>query len=107
VDKKSEIRKLPKKTIVYMIILVILAVGAMFLVQNGRAIKASVALHKLGFTNISNIVVFSRSEFTNKDTKINGFKYSLKFKDLSSNKQCQGFVLQDFKGNTAKDLDCK
>jgi hypothetical protein len=51
--------------------------------------------------------VFSRTEFLNEATNIKGYQYSLRFIDLTTNKECKGFVLKDFKGNIDKDLECK
>ena len=105
-DKKPEIRPLPKKTIFYMFILVILAIFAMFAVQNGRARKATEVLSALGFTNVSDVIVFTRSEFMNETTNIKGFKYSVRFTDNINHQECKGFALRDYKGNVAKDFIC-
>ena len=89
-----------------MFILVILAILAMFVVQNGRAQKATEVLYALGFTDVSDVIVFSRNEFMNESTNIKGFKYSVKFTDNIKHQECKGFALRDFKGNVAKDFIC-
>lgn len=105
-DKKPKTRPLPKKTIIYIFILVILAIFTLFIVQDGRARKATEVLYALGFTNVSDVIVFTRSEFMNESTNIKGFKYSVKFTDNINHQDCQGFALRDFKGNVAKDFTC-
>ena len=102
-----ETRKLPKKTIIYVAILLILGLISMFAVKDGKAKKATKILVELGFTKVSNVTVFSRTEFLNESTNVKGYQYSLVFDDLVAKKQCKGFILKDFKGNINKDLDCK
>ena len=104
---KIEVRKIPKKTFVYIAILLIVAVLFIILVEDGKSKKATKILTLLGYTKVSNVKVFSKTKFLNENTNIRGFQYALKFTDLITNKECKGFIVKDFKGNTAQDLDCK
>ncbi len=102
-----EIKRLPRKTVITIVILVIVGILSMFIVKDGKSKKATKILYELGFIKIKDVVVFSKTEFLNEDSNIKGYQYALKFVDLDKNLQCNGFILKDFKGKIAKDLDCK
>jgi len=104
---KIEVRQLPKKTSIYIGILIIAGIIGMFIVKDGKAQKATKILHQLGFLSVSDVTVFSKTEFLREDTNVKGYQYALKFTDLTTNKQCRGFILRDFKGKVDKDLECK
>ncbi len=102
-----ETRQIPKKTFVYIAIIIVVGILSMFIVKYGKAQKATKVLNKLGFTKVTDVTVFSKTEFLNESTNVKGYQYALKFIDLSKNKTCKGFILMDFKGNVDKDLECK
>jgi len=104
---KNEVRKLPKKTIVIIIILSLLGVLWFFAVAFGQSTKATKILHTLGYKNISHVKVYAIHKVLREDTNINGFRYTVSFINLDTNKECKGFLLKDFKQNVAKDLLCK
>ncbi|MCK5111731.1 MAG: hypothetical protein KAQ94_09445 [Arcobacteraceae bacterium] len=106
-NNNVKVRQLPKKTFLYIAILVIAGILAVFIVKDGKAQKATKILTQLGFTKVSNVSVFSKTEFLNEGTNVKGYQYSLKFIDLTTQKECRGFILKDFKGKIAKDLECK
>ncbi len=89
--------------------MILIAAGllSMFIVKEGKAQKATKILKELGYMQVKDVTVFSKTEFLNEDTNTKGYQYALKFIDLSNNKTCQGFILKDFKGNINKDLNCK
>jgi hypothetical protein len=100
-------RELPKKTKIYMIILVMLGIIFFFLMEQGKAAKATKILYQLGYKNVTDVKVFSKVEILNEDTNVKGLKYALKFKDLDQNKQCRGFIARDYKNNIYQDVECK
>ncbi len=102
-----ETRKLPKKTMIYLVILLIAGIISMFIVKDGKAKKATKILTELGYTNITNVSVSQKTKFAHVETNIRGFRYAVTFTDLTTNKQCRGFILKDFKRNIDKDLECK
>ncbi len=106
-NNNVKVRQLPKKTFLYIAILVIAGILAVFIVKDGKARKATKILTQLGFTKVSDVSVFARTEFLNEGTNVKGYQYSLKFIDLTTQKECRGFILKDFKGKIAKDLECK
>lgn len=104
---ENEVRKLPKKTIVIMVILVILGLVWFILVSYGQATKVTKILHQLGYENVSNVRVYANHKFVRDDINVNGYKYTVSFKNVSTNEECKGFVLKDFKKNVEKDLICQ
>jgi len=104
---ETEVRKLPKKTVYFMIILVSLGFIWFFLVSYGQSQKVTKILHQLGYNNIENVKVYANHEFLREDINVKGYKYTVSFTDLSKNEICKGFVLKDFKRNVEKDLICK
>ncbi len=103
---ENEVRKLPKKTIIIIIILTILGLIWIFLVSLGQAKKVTKILTTLGYTNVSKVKVYANHEFLREDINVKGYKYTISFKDLNKNEECKGFVLKDFKRNVTKDLIC-
>ena len=106
-NNNIEVRKISTKTFIYMGIIVILGVIFFVIAQNGKDAKATQVLKQLGYKNISEVRVLTINDFENMDTRIQGKKYSLKFKNLDTNELCKGFIIRDFKNNVDKDLLCK
>ncbi|VAY87511.1 hypothetical protein MNB_ARC-1_434 [hydrothermal vent metagenome] len=106
-NQNIPLRKIPKKTLFYIVILIIVGILSIFILDYGKTKKATRILNKLDYHNIKNVTVFSKTQFLNKDTNTKGYQYSLKFLDLNTNKKCRGFIARDFKGNVAQDLECK
>ena len=104
---ENEVRKLPKKTIVYMVIIALLGIMWFFLVSYGQVNKVTKILHTLGYEEVTNVKVYANHEFLREDINVKGYKYTISFTDLSKNENCKGFVLKDFKRNVTKDLICE
>jgi len=100
-------RKIPKKTFIYMGVLIIAGVLSIMSVKYGKAAKATKILKILGFKKVSNVRVSAKTKFIDEETNINGYQYALQFTDVTNHKECRGFVLKDFKGKVAQDLECK
>ena len=103
---ETEVRKLPKKTIFFMGVLVLLGIVWFLLVANGQATKVTKILHKLGYDNVKDVKVYAHHQFLREDINVKGFKYSISFTNITTNENCKGFVLKDFKRNVEKDLIC-
>ena len=101
-----EVRQLPKNTKIIFIILLVFSVGIYVLVQNTLKQDTQNILYNLGYKNISNLEVFSKNQVEDKETRIQGFKYFVKFTNLQNNKKCTGFILKDFKRKLAEDISC-
>lgn len=102
-----EVRRLPKKTIVYIVILVLLGVVGFFIIMQSKEAKAQKILYELGYKNVSEITVFAEHPFLNEETNVKGKQYSLEFTNNDNGNHCRGFIFKDFKRNVMKDLECK
>ncbi len=103
---EPEIRRLPKKTVIYLTILGLLGVVWYFAVASGQSSKVTKILYKLNYQNVSDVKVYAKHEFIREDINIKGYKYTVSFINLDTNEACKGFVLKDFKRNVTKDLLC-
>jgi cell division septal protein FtsQ len=101
-----EVRKLPKKTIFFTILIIVLGIIWFLLVGYGQATKVTKILHKLGYEKVSDVKVFANHQFIREDINVKGYKYTISFTNLTTNEECKGFVLKDFKKNVDKDLLC-
>ena len=104
---EQEIRRLPKKTVLWIAIMVFLGILTFIAVVYGKTVKATKILNQLGYENISNVHVYATQEFLNEDTNVKGMQYKVSFTNLENNQECRGFVLKDYKRNIDKDLNCK
>jgi cell division septal protein FtsQ len=104
---ENEVRKLPKKTIIIMIILGLLGVVWFIVVAYGQSVKAEKILDTLGYKNVSDVKVYANHQFLREDINVKGFKYTVSFTNLDTNEECKGFILKDFKRNVEKDLICE
>lgn len=106
-ENNIEVRKIGRKTWIWIGVIILLGLATFIIVENGKASKAEKVLKELGYEQISDVKVYSITQVENIDTKVQGHKYFVKFKDLKENKECKGFILKDFKHNVDKDLICK
>ena len=104
---ETEVRKLPKKTVIYMMMIGLLGFIWLFLVSYGQESKVIKILKTLKYNNVSNVKVYANHQFLREDINVKGYKYTISFTDLDKNEECKGFVLKDFKRNVTKDLLCK
>ena len=106
-SEQLEVRKIPKKTIIIFGVLFVLGVIVFAISENTRVNKANFILNNQGYTNISNLKVYTKQKVEDMDTKIGGFKYFVKFKNNTTNEDCRGFILKNFKQQMNADISCK
>lgn len=106
-ENNIEVRKIGRKTWIWIGVIILLGLATFIIVENGKASKAEKVLKELGYEQISDVRVYSITQVENIDTKVQGYKYFVKFKDLKENKECKGFILKDFKHNVDKDITCE
>ena len=104
---ETEVRKLPRKTIVTIGILIALGIISFFLATAGKATKATKILAQLGFENVSKVTVYADQEILNEEINVKGMKYTVSFFNNATNEDCKGFIVKDYKNNVFKDLLCK
>ena len=102
-----EKRKIPLKSYVTMVILIVLGIFAYFAVEQGKASKVTKILYRLGYKKVSDVKVYGITKVEDMKTKIRGIRYFVIFKDIQTNRYCRGFVLKDFKNNVKQDITCK
>ena len=101
-----EIRKIPKNTFIWFGVMIVLAIVIYLLTENTRVNKANTILIQQGYTNISNLKVYSKQKFEDPKTMIQGYQYFVKFKNNKTNQDCKGFVLRNFKNIMDSDIAC-
>jgi hypothetical protein len=105
-SENIQVRQIPKKTIIWFGVMIILAIGIYTVSENTRVHKAQYILDDQGYKNISNLKVYSKQKFEEPDTMIEGFQYFVKFRNNDTNQDCKGFVLRNFKNVMDKDIIC-
>jgi len=102
----SEKRALPKRTIVIIILMSLLALVFLYFSSLSKELKVKEYLHTLGLENVANIKVYNKSEANIDASKPNGYLFKIKFTNLDNNTQCKGLIFVSNK-NLTKDIDCK
>lgn len=105
--KKHEVRKLPKKTILFIVILVFLSVLVIYSQSLMTQNEVKEHLNKIGITNVKNITVYNKSKMNDEKTKGNGKLYKIKFYDIDKNKECIGLIFIDRFKKIKQDIDCE
>ena len=105
-SEEIQVRQIPKKTVIWFGVMVVLAIGIYSVSENTRVHKAQYILDDQGYKNISNLKVYSKQKFEDPDTMIEGFQYFVKFRNNDTNQDCKGFVLRNFKNVMDKDIVC-
>lgn len=103
----TKTRPIPKKTIFIFIVLILFGIISYFMNEIGKAAKAGKVLYFIGYKNIEDISVAKIIKFRNDDTGIEGYKYTVNFRNIDTSKDCQGFIWADFKKNVIQDIDCE
>jgi hypothetical protein len=103
---ETEVRKLPKKTIVIVVMLGLLGILWFFMVSYGQTSKVTKILDTLDYKNVTDVRVYAKHQFLREDINVKGFKYTISFINKDTNENCKGFVLKDFKRNVEKDITC-
>lgn len=105
-QENVEVRKIPKKHMIAIIIVILVGIAYYIVSSQLRADKLEEILGKLGHPNVTDVTVYKVHKVEDPEVKKKGTLYSLKFKDLNTNQECNGFVLYDYKHQYSKDLDC-
>ncbi|MEA3290318.1 MAG: hypothetical protein U9Q04_09100 [Campylobacterota bacterium] len=103
----TEIRRLPKKTVIFISVIIVMGIITFFLTSAGKSVKAEKILYTLGYKNVADVKVYATHEFLREDINVKGYKHTVSFTNLDTNEQCKGFILKDFKRNVEKDLICE
>ncbi|WP_419771351.1 MAG: hypothetical protein ACNI3C_06055 [Candidatus Marinarcus sp.] len=104
---KIEVRKIPKIQIVAIVVIIIVGFAYYIFSTQMRDDKLQEVLATLGYQNTEDVVVFQTHKVENEEVRRKETLYTLKFKDLQTNKECKGFVLYNYKHEYSKDIECK
>lgn len=102
-----KVRKLPKKTVVLISIVSLIALVGFVFITTTKNMKMEEVLSTLDHKNISEIKVINKLSVEDKETKVKSTVYKVAFKDMDLNKNCIGFVHRSNNGKYSKDIDCK
>lgn len=106
-QEEIEVRKLPKKSIIIIIVMsIVILLGFMFEVFS-RNIKMEEVLADLGHKDVTKIEVINKMSVEDKVTKVKSTVYKIIFYDKTMQKECIGFIHRSNDGKYSKDLDCK
>lgn len=102
-----EVRKLPKKTKVIIIVMALLCILGFLFITFTKSMKMKEVLSDLGHNNISGIQVINKLRVEDKETRIKSTVYKVAFYDNILKKECIGFIHRSNDGKYSKDIDCK
>ncbi|MBU0923312.1 hypothetical protein KKG81_00390 [bacterium] len=103
----TEVRKLPKKTIISIIIIIVLGMGVFFLLKDLKEQKLTEILATIGHNNIKSLEVINKLSVEDSETRYKSSVYKVVFYDNNLKQTCIGFIHRNRDGNYTKDFDCK
>ncbi len=103
----NEVRKLPRKTIVIIIVLILAGLAVFMTLKTLKQDKMTEILATLGHENINKIEVINRLSVEDKETRYKSKVYKVRFFDKNLNKTCVGFIHMGRYNKNTKDFDCK
>lgn len=104
---ENEIRKIPKKSKIIILILTLLAIISFLVITYLKELKIKEILNSLGHTQISSVKVINKLSVEDKDTKRKGTVYKVQFFNNKTNQECIGFLHKDNSNKYFEDFDCK
>lgn len=104
---QKEIRKIPKKSKIIMVVLTLLAIIIFITITSLKEAKITEILTTLGHTNISDVKVINKLSVEDKETRKRSTVYKVAFFDKDKNQECVGFLHKKDSNNYLEDIDCK
>ena len=103
----NEVRKLPRKTIIIIVILFLAGFAVFMTLKTLKQDKMTEILASLGHKNIDKIEVINKLSVEDKETRYKSKVYKVIFHDKDLDKTCIGFIHMGRYNKNTKDLDCK
>lgn len=103
----NEVRRLPKKTVIIISVIIILAVGIFLTLKNLKEQKMTEIIATLNHKNIKDMEVINKLSVEDKETRYKSTVYKVRFFDNNLNKTCIGFIHIGKNRKYSKDFDCK
>lgn len=104
---QTEIRRLPKKTVVIIGIIIFVALAFFLVLKDLKEQKLAEVLSSIGHTNIKDLTVINKLEVEDTQTRYKSNVYKVMFYDNNLNQTCIGFIHKERDGHHTKDFDCK
>lgn len=104
---QTEVRKLPKKTVIVIGIIIALALVIFFVLKDLKEQKLAEILATIGHSNIKNLEVINKLSVEDTQTRYKSSVYKVIFYDNNLNKTCIGFIHKEKQEHYTKDFDCK
>ena len=105
--EEIEVRKLPKKTIISIFIIIIIAIAIFFVLKNLKEQKLTEVLASIGHTSIKNLEVINKLSVEDTQTRYKSSVFKVIFFDNNLKQTCIGFIHKNRDGSHTKDFDCK
>lgn len=105
--QNSEVRKLPKTTIIIILFIVVITSIGFYEMKSLKDQKIAEILATIGHINTKDVMVVNKLEVEDKDTNAKSYIWKVKFFDLDLNQTCVGFVHKEKDNTYKKDFDCK
>lgn len=103
----TEVRRLPKKTIIIIGVMCAIALVIFLFLKNLKEQKMSEIIATLGHKNIKDMEVINKLSVEDKETRYKSKVYKVRFFDNNINKTCVGFIHIGRNNAYSKDFDCK
>lgn len=104
---QTEVRKLPKNTIIIISTIITIALIIFFVLKDLKEQKLAEILATIGHSNIKNLEVINKLSVEDTQTRYNSSVYKVIFYDNNLNKTCIGFIHKEKQEHYTKDFDCK
>ena len=104
---QTEVRKLPKNTIIIISTIITIALVIFFVLKDLKEQKLAEILATIGHSNIKSLEVINKLSVEDTQTRYNSSVYKVIFYDNNLNKTCIGFIHKEKQEHYTKDFDCK
>jgi GrpB-like predicted nucleotidyltransferase (UPF0157 family) len=103
---QTEVRKLPKKSIIIILVLIIIGIAGFLLITLSKQAKMEEVLGTLGYKNVESVRVYNVSQVEDEVTRRRGELYKISFFNKETNQECHGLI---YKNNNKyrEDVECK
>lgn len=102
-----EVRKLPKKTIIWIVVMIAIAICIFFVLKTLKEQKMTEVIAPLGYPDVKNMQVINKLSVEDRKTRYKSTVYKVRFFDNKQNKTCIGFIHFSKNNKHSTDFDCK
>ncbi|QOG11854.1 hypothetical protein [Arcobacter sp. FWKO B] len=101
-----ETRKMPRKTVLWITTLIVLAVLYFIINMISKQTQVETALEHLNI-NYKGLKVFTSASVKHDESGINGYQFTVRFTNTDTNEFCKGFIIVLNDGRHITDLACE